>query len=83
MTEEKENEEVEVQKKAGAKKMSAFAMLFSSVWVAGLTILKGLGVIDLDIKEIIYTGLAITAVWSPTFVSIYFDKIKILKEVNK
>lgn len=83
MEEEKENAEEKVQKKTGAKKLSAFAMLFSSLWVAILTILKGLEIITLDVDEIIYSGLAITAVWSPTFVSIYFDKIKILKDTNK
>lgn len=82
--EEKAKKEEETQtKKRGAKKMSAFAMFFSSTWIAGLTILKGLEVISLSVQEIIYTGLAITAVWCPTFVSIYFDKIKILKDVNK
>lgn len=82
---EKENDcqEEKETKKKGAKRMSAFAMLFSSVWIAGLTILKGLEIINLDVNEIIYTGLAITAVWCPTFVSIYFDKIKVLKEIDK
>lgn len=83
MEKESDCQEENKTKKKGAKKMSALAMLFSSVWIAGLTILKGLGVIDLNVNEIIYTGLAITAVWCPTFVSIYFDKIKVLKEVNK
>lgn len=80
---ESDCQEEKEPKKKGAKKMSAFAMFFSSTWIAGLTLLKGLEVISLSVQEIIYTGLAITAVWCPTFVSIYFDKIKILKDVNK
>lgn len=83
MKKEIKETEKEETKKVGAKKMSAFAMLFSSLWVAFLTILKGLGMITLDVDEIIYSGLAITAMWSPTFISIYFDKIKILKDTNK
>ena len=83
MEEETKKEEETQIKKRGAKKMSAFAMFFSSTWIAGLTILKGLEVISLSVQEIIYTGLAMTAVWCPTFVWIYFDKIKILKDVNK
>lgn len=83
MEKESDCPEEKETKKKGAKKMSAFAMFFSSTWIAGLTLLKGLEVISLSVQEIIYTGLAITAVWCPTFVSIYFDKIKILKDVNK
>lgn len=62
--------------KIGAKILSKLAMAFSSVWIAVLTILKGTGKIDLDIATIIGSGVAITAVWTPTFVSIVTDKIK-------
>lgn len=61
--------------KIGAKILSKAAMIFSSVWIAVLTILKGLGKIDLDIATIIGSGVAITAVWTPTFVSIVTDKV--------
>lgn len=60
----------------GAKLLSKLAMAFSSLWIASLTVLKGLGKIDLDIGTIISSGVAITAVWTPTFVSIVTDKIK-------
>lgn len=63
-------------KKIGAKLLSKGAMIFSSAWIAVLTILKGYGKIELDINEIIYSGVAITAVWTPTFISIITDKIK-------
>lgn len=63
-------------KKLGAKLLSKGAMIFSSLWIAVLTILKGYGKIELDINEIIYSGVAITAVWTPTFISIITDKIK-------
>lgn len=59
----------------GAKILSKIAMVFSSLWIAVLTILKGLGKIDLDIATIIGSGVAITAVWTPTFVSIVTDKL--------
>lgn len=61
--------------KIGAKILSKAAMVFSSVWIAVLTILKGLGKIDLDIATIIGSGVAVTAVWTPTFVSIVTDKL--------
>lgn len=69
-----ETQETE-KKSLGAKLLSKLAMLFSSAWIAALTILKGLGKINLDIDAIICSGIAITAVWTPTFVSIITDKI--------
>lgn len=66
----------EEKKTIGAKLLSKAAMIFSSLWIAVLTILKGMQKIDLDIDAIIYSGVAITAVWTPTFISIITDKIK-------
>ena len=63
-------------KKIGAKVLSKSAMIFSSVWIAVLTILKGLDKISLTINEIVISGVVITAVWTPTFISIITDKIK-------
>ena len=63
-------------KELGAKILSKGAMIFSSVWIAVLTILKGLNKINLTINEIVISGVVITAVWTPTFISIITDKIK-------
>lgn len=63
-------------KKIGAKVLSKIAMIFSSIWIAVLTILKGLDKINLTISEIVVSGVVITAVWTPTFISIITDKIK-------
>ena len=49
-------------------------MIISSLWIAILTILKGLGKINLEVSEICMTGIVITAVWTPTFLSILADK---------
>ena len=62
--------------KIGAKLLSKGAMIVSSLWIAVLTIMKGFGKINLSIEEIIISGAAITAVWTPTFISIITDKIK-------
>ena len=67
-------------KELGAKILSKGAMIFSSAWIAILTIMKGYGKIELTIDEIIYSGVAITAVWTPTSISIITDKIKGAKE---
>lgn len=58
----------------GAKGLSKGAMLFSSAWIAVLTVLKGMGKIQLDENEIVTSGIVITAVWTPTFISIITDK---------
>lgn len=68
--------EVKKTKNIGAKILSKGAMIFSSLWIAILTILKGMGKISLSVNEIIVSGVMITAVWTPTFVSIITDKIK-------
>lgn len=49
-------------------------MIFSSLWIAVLTILKGTGKIELTENEIITSGIVITAVWTPTFLSILAEK---------
>lgn len=54
-------------KKIGAKVLSKGAMIVSSL---------GLNKINLTINEIIVSGVVITAVWTPTFISIIADKIK-------
>lgn len=63
-------------KNIGAKILSKGAMIFSSLWIAILTILKGMGKISLSVNEIVVSGVMITAVWTPTFTSIFIDKIK-------
>ena len=60
----------------GAKICSKLSMIFSSIWVSVLTILKGSGKINLEVTDIIYSGIAIVAMWSSTYLSICLDKIK-------
>lgn len=69
--------------KAGAKLCSRLAMVFSSAWIAVLTVCKGAKLIDLSIDEIIFSGVAIVGIWCPTFVSVYMDKIKEIREAGK
>jgi len=54
--------------------LSKGAMLFSSIWIASLTILKGFGKVNLEVSDICLTGIVISAVWTPTFLSILADK---------
>jgi hypothetical protein len=64
------------EKKLGAKQYSLFAQVFSGTWIATLTILKGLKIISLELGDIIYSGVAIAAIFSPVYFSIFLDKIK-------
>jgi hypothetical protein len=73
MSDEKELQE---GKKMGAKQYSLFAQIFSGLWIAVLTILKGLKIINLELGDIIYSGVAVAAIFSPVYFSIFLDKIK-------
>jgi hypothetical protein len=64
------------EKKLGAKQYSLFAQIFSGIWIAVLTILKGIKIVTLDLGDIIYSGIAIAAIFSPVYFSIFLDKIK-------
>lgn len=75
------SEEITEEKKngLGAKFLSKLSMIFAGIWIGVLTILKGFNKIDLSIKEIIWSGIAIAAVWTPTYFSIFLDKVKEMK----
>ncbi|MCL2139712.1 MAG: hypothetical protein FWH41_09325 [Treponema sp.] len=76
-----EKTELEIQRngKLGAKQYSLFAQIFSCTWIAVLTILKGLKIVALELTDIIYSGIAIAAIFSPVYFSIFLDKIKDIK----
>jgi hypothetical protein len=64
------------QDKLCAKTASKMAQVFAGLWIVVLTILKGLGIIQLGVDEIIYTGVSIAAIFMPVYFSIWLDKIK-------
>jgi hypothetical protein len=63
-------------KKPGAKRYSLFAQIFSGTWIVVLTVLKGLKLVTLETQDIIYTGIAVAAIFSPVYFSIFLDKIR-------
>jgi hypothetical protein len=63
-----------VKKAFGAKNLSKGSIVFACIWVAVLTILKGMGKINLDQSEIIGSAAAMVMFWSPTYLSVYMDK---------
>lgn len=67
-------------KKKGAKDYSLFGQIFAAVWVGGWNafqfakdIMRGT---HIEVTDIVYSGVAIAACFSPVYVSIIFDKIK-------
>ena len=78
-----ESTQADNNRKAGAKLCSRIAMAFSSAWIAVLTVCKGAGLIKLDVDEIIISGAAIVGIWCPTFLSVYLDKIKAIREAGR
>lgn len=69
-----------VEKKTiGAKDQSRVAMVFSAIWIGVGTVAKGLGLISLEISDIILSGLAIAGCFVPVYFSIIMDKIKDIK----
>lgn len=72
MEEEKKSDE----KKLKAKRLSLIAMAFSTLWITALTILKSVGLVNLSVEDIVESAAAIVAMWCPTYVSMWLDKIK-------
>jgi hypothetical protein len=62
--------------KPGSKQYSLAAQIISGVWIAVHTILKGCGLSKLEMSDIIYSGIAIAAIFMPVYFSIFLDKIK-------
>jgi hypothetical protein len=53
--------------------------IFAALWIIVLMILKGLKVIALETWDIIGSGAAITAVFGPVWISVWLDKIAVIK----
>jgi hypothetical protein len=73
------NTELQEEKKLGAKQYSLFAQIFSGTWIAVNTVLKGLQIMELEMSDIIYSGVAIAAIFMPVYFSIFLDKIQDIK----
>ena len=62
-----------------AKQSSFLAQVFAALWVAVLSVLKGLGKFQMDMMDIILSGGAVAAAFSPVIVSIWLEKIRDIK----
>ena len=75
-------EDKEKVKVTGAKSLSKWTMFFAGIWVAVLTILKSLHILDISEKDIILSGISICSIWTPAYFSIWLDKIKEIRLGN-
>ena len=75
-----------VKKTVSAREVSKWGMVLGVLWIGVLSLLKGAWpLIKLDSEfglsmlDIIYSGLAMVAIFSPVYLSILMDKIKDIK----
>jgi hypothetical protein len=60
----------------GGKEFSKAVQIVAALWIAVLTVLKGFGTVNLEIDEIIYSGVSIAAIFMPVYFSIWLEKIR-------
>ena len=70
---------------ASAKEISKWSMVVAALWIGVLTLVKGAWGIwskqpfGLEMSDIIYSGLALAAVFSPVYFSIFLEKVRDIK----
>jgi len=76
----------ETKKTISAKEISKWSMIIAGLWIAGLHLLKAFwGLISpetifgLETGDIILSGVALAAIFTPVYFSIVLDKIKEIK----
>lgn len=87
MSEEIKGELLTAKGSTSAKEISKWSMVIASFWIGILSLIKAfwpLFVIDnrsfgLDMGDIIISGVALAAIFSPIYFSIFLDKVKEIK----
>jgi len=78
-------EEKQTGKGVSAREVSKTSMIIAGVWIAVLSLVKAFwGFVSerpfgLEMSEIIWSGIAIAAVFSPVYMSIFLEKVKDLR----
>lgn len=76
-------EEIKEEKGIKAKSASLWGQIIAAVWIAGWTTAQNIKDIiasnHIDIKEIIFSGLAIAACFTPVYFNLIMDKVKEIK----
>lgn len=65
-------------KKVTAKKASLWGQIFAAIWVAGWSAFKFIKT-PAEMTDVIVSGLAIAACFSPVYFNLLLDKIKEIK----
>lgn len=78
MTETTENTEV-----LKPKKITFIGQIFCSIWIIGWSAYKFIKSGSIEITDVIYSALGITASFSPVYFSIMLDKIKEIRFGDK
>jgi hypothetical protein len=65
-----------LQKTASAKEISKWSMVVAALWIGALSLVKGIWGFGLEMTDIIYSGLALAAVFSPVYLNIMLEKIR-------
>ena len=75
------------KKEKGAKEYSFWGQVFAAFWIGGWNAAQFIKAIisgnHIESTDIITSGIAIAACFSPVYVSILFDKIKEIRFGNK
>lgn len=70
----------ETTEKKGAKSYSLIGQIFASFWIGGWNAFQFIKDISIgnhiEVSDIVYSGIAIVACYSPVYFSILFDKIR-------
>lgn len=75
-----ETEKTEEEKKLKAKPVSLIGQIVAALWVAGWSAFNFTkNVSGIKITDIIFSGLAIAACFSPVYFNMLLDKIKEIK----
>jgi hypothetical protein len=65
-----------VSKKPCAKDVSFWGQILAGLWIATMTVLKGMNLINLEIDDIIYSAIAMVGVFSPVYISVWLEKLR-------
>lgn len=72
---------MEEEKKVHAKSASLWGQIIAAVWVAGWSAYKFV-TSPVGVQDIIFSGLAIAACFSPVYFNLLLDKVKEIKWGN-
>jgi len=74
---------MEEQKAIKAKSASLIGQIFSAVWITVWCTYKFIRSAEIQVTDVLYSGIGIAACFSPVYFSIVLDKIKDIRFGDK